>query len=393
MRNRRISVANKKLRHSNSPTSGYVNPSISRGSTYLYPTLEEYLGAKNDRMQPDKVAYGRYGTENVKNFEISMAQLEGGYAAMCTSSGLSSLTTAISAFLAAGEHILVVDSVFGPTRKYCDYVLSKLDIKVEYYSSSVGQEIEKLVKPNTKVIFLESPGSLTYEVQDIPSIIDVAKKWGITTIMDNTWATPLYFPAISKGVNISIHSATKHIGGHADIVLGVIITDKEHWLTVREHFILTGQSASPDDVWLALRGLRTLPIRLQQQGCNAYKIANWLKVQPQIKTVLHPALQDCPGHKFWERDFNGSTNTFAFEFSFSSSEKETSSFVNALRLFGIGGSWGGFESLLIPVRNDVLRVVDSWSCERGPLFRISVGLEDVDELIADLKNAFQIAFH
>lgn len=260
---------------------------------------------------------------------------------MSVSSGLAAVTTTLSAYLKTGDHLLMVDSVFSPTRRYCENVLKKNGVEVTYYSPLLGKEIVELIKDNTKVIFLESPGSLTFEVQDIPAIVAVAKKNLLITVMDNTWSSPLYFQPLNIGINVSIYAATKHMGGHSDIVLGAIVTDKENWQIVRNHYIDIGQSPPTEEVYFALRGLKTLPLRLDHQGKSALKIALWLKQQKYVVKVLHPALEDCIGHKFWKRDFNGSSNLFAFELDKNINQQNMFAFVNLLHVFSIGASWGG----------------------------------------------------
>lgn len=366
--------------------SGFVNPPVYRGSTFLYSTLAAFNDAKKDRFNPQGVSYGRYGTPTSNALEQAIAKLEGGYGAMTVSSGLAAISTAMMALLSVGDHMLIVDSVFGPTRRFCDHTLTRLGIEVSYYSPSLGAEIELLIKKNTKVIFMESPGSLTFEVQDVPGIVNVAKRHNIVTILDNTWATPLFFKAMDHGVNVAIHAATKHIGGHSDIILGLIVTDKSNWESVRNHYINIGQSPASEEVSLALRGLRTLPMRLQVQGQSALQIAYWLADQPYVKNVLHPALPSCPGHRFWKRDFKGSANVFGIELIYPQT-LNICAFVDGLNLFGIGASWGGYESLILPSEQHTSRSSDNWQ-DRGILLRLSIGLESPEDLIADLKQGF-----
>lgn len=365
---------------------GFVNPPLYRGSTYLYPTLSEYQQAKQDRYHPSTVAYGRYGTQTSNEFEQTIASLEGGYGAMTVSSGLAAISTALSSFLSAGDHLLMVDSVFGPARRFCDNELSRCGIEVSYYSPEMGTDIETLIQANTKVIFMESPGSFTFEVQDIPAIVNVAKQHNIVTILDNTWSTPLLFKAMDHGVNVSLHAATKYISGHSDLVLGVIVTDQAHWLPVRKYYINVGQAPASDEVSLALRGLRTLPLRLKTQGETAYTVAKWLEKHPCVERVLHPALPSCVGHKFWKRDFNGSAGLFAIELVYPR-DVDISVMVDELKLFGIGASWGGLESLILPHDSSTSRTTGNWQ-HRGILLRLSIGLESAEELIIDLHQGF-----
>jgi cystathionine beta-lyase len=281
--------------------------------------------------------------------------------------------------LSAGDELLVTDSVYGPTRKFCDSVLKRLGVSTRYYDPLVGSNIAGMIGNRTRAVLLESPGSQTMEIQDVPAICGVARERGIITLIDNTWATPLFFQAIAAGVDISILAGTKYVGGHADVMVGTATATEEHFERLQRTSWDLGHALSPDDAWLASRGLRTMAVRLRQHEASALKIAQWLKEQPTVGMVLHPALPNCPGHEIWKRDFRGSSGLFAFELS-----GDTAAFVDRLQLFGIGYSWGGYESLALPVRP--FRSVSKPPAES--LVRLHIGLEDPDDLIEDLAQSF-----
>jgi cystathionine beta-lyase len=301
-------------------------------------------------------------------------------------SGLAAISTALLALLNAGDHVLVTDSVYQPTRKFCEGVLKRMGISTTYYDPLVGAEIGALMRPNTRAVFVEAPGSLTFEVQDVPAIAAAAHSKGAAVVMDNTWATPLYFRALEKGVDMSIQAATKYIGGHSDLMLGAVAANAATWERLRETVHLLGLCVGPDDIYLGLRGLRSLGVRLAQHERAALEVARWLKQRPEIARVLHPALEDCPGHSTWQRDFTGASGLFSIVFK-PIDAKAVHAFLNALRLFGIGASWGGFESLAIPFDCSAIRTATRWNPE-GPTVRIHIGLESVDDLIADLERGF-----
>ncbi len=366
--------------------NGLVNPATEHGSTYLYPNLKALEAGGKQSMIAGQLSYARHGTATTRQLELAMVELEGGYAAMTTSSGLNAITTALLALVSQGDHILVVDTVFGPTRRFCNTLLKRLGVKTTYYAPELGADIETLLQENTRLILLESPGSLTLEVQDVPSIIEVATKHHITTLMDNTWATPLGFTAISRGINISIHALTKYVGGHSDIVLGMIVTDEPHWQPVRRCFLEIGQSADSDAASLALRGLRTLPLRLEQHASTSLQLANWLAKQPEVTRVFHPARPDGVGHLFWERDFLVGAGLFSFLLA-PLAKSKLAALVDHLQYFGLGASWGGYESLILPVDPKPFRTAKPW-VEEGQLMRISAGLESASDLLADLQQGF-----
>ncbi len=360
---------------------GIVNPPVYHASTVLYPTLE----AVKTRSQP--VTYGRRGTPTTFALQDAIAELEGGYKSALTSSGLSAVTTALLAFLKAGDHLLMVDSVYQPSRHFCDSVLKRYGIDVEYYDPLIGAGIEKLVRPETKVIFTESPGSVTFEVQDIPAIAEVAHRHGARVLLDNTWASPLYFKPFEHGVDVSIQAVTKYLCGHSDVMMGSITTTEEAWREMLDTHGAIGQCAAPDDVYLVLRGIRTLSTRLERHMKTGIALAEWLGKRPEVTRVLHPALPGCPGHEIWKRDFTGACGLFSIELE-PCQEKALAAFLDGLELFGMGYSWGGFESLVIPQYPKKMRTATEWTAD-GQILRFHAGLEDIDDLIADLETGFE----
>ncbi len=364
---------------------GIVNPAVWRASTILYDDVA-HLRAAEARPDPHELYYGRRGTPTGWSLAEAITQMEREAAGtMLFPSGVAAVVTALLAVLKPGDELLMVDSVYGPTRAFCDGFLRDFGVSTVYYDPLIGADIASLCTGKTRAIFLESPGSLTFEVQDVPAIVEVARARGIVTLIDNTWATPLLLPAMGLGVDISILACTKYIVGHSDVMLGSVSANAAHWPAIRRRTLGLGQMVSPDDAWLAARGLRTLDIRLRRQGESALEIARWLETRPEISRVLHPALPSCPGHAHWARDFAGASGLFAIELA-DTSDRARVAFVDALALFGIGYSWGGYESLALPVDPGRMRTAAPWN-DRGPLVRFSIGLEDAGDLIADLDQA------
>jgi len=365
---------------------GTVNPPLFRASTILFPTVEDFLNRRDNLFSRDKLHYGLTGTPTSFALEDTVSDLEGGYRGVISSSGLSAICIALLANLKSGDHLLMVDTAYDPTQYFCGTLLKNFSVETTYYPPGIGADIEQLIRKNTRVVFLESPGSLTFEVQDIPAICDAVRAKNIVTIIDNTWATPLYLKPFDLGVDISIHAATKYIMGHSDGLLGIATCNESTYERVKKTAISLGQTAGPEDMNLALRGIRTLASRLDQHQQQALEIAEWLKRFKVIKHVLHPALPDCPGHEFWKRDYTGSSGLFAIEFDHNYDKTALAAFVDDMELFGIGASWGGFESLIIPASLENNRVARPW--RGGSVLRLHIGLEDTDDLKKDLQNAF-----
>ncbi|MDY6941859.1 MAG: cystathionine beta-lyase [Pseudomonadota bacterium] len=367
-----------------SAQNGVVNPPVYRASTVLFPTLEALESAS--RHPFDQTYYGRYGTPTTVALEEAVAALEGAHRAVATSSGLAAIAVALLAFVSAGDHILVSDNVYGPTRKFCDSQLKRFGVETTYFDPLIGAGITELMHSNTRLVFLESPGSLTFEVSDVPLLAQAARSRGIRVLMDNTWATPLYFDALEHGVDVSIHAATKYLVGHADAMLGIINTTQETFNAVKRSAVALGNCPGSEECALALRGLRTLSVRLARHQATAWELATWLSLMPQVKRVLHPALPDHPGHEFWKRDFRGASGLFGVVLE-PVSKQALAAMVDGLALFGMGFSWGGYESLILPVEPEKMRSATSWQSD-GVCLRIHAGLEDIDDLKADLAAGF-----
>ena len=371
--------------------TGYaVNPPVVRASTIVFDTFAELRQATLQR--GNRVPfYGRRGTDTHFALQEAICELEGGAGCALYPCGAAAISGALLAFLKSGDHLLMVDSAYEPTRALCDKLLSGLGIETTYYDPQIGAGIASLINANTKVIFLESPGSLTFEMQDIPAITAIARQHNIVTILDNTWASPILCQPFALGVDVSVQSATKYIVGHSDVMLGTASANAQHWPQLREHSYLMGYCASADDAYTALRGLRTLAVRLKQHEQSALQVANWLSQRSEVETVLHPALPCHPGHAIFQRDFSGSNGLFSFVLK-QGSQQQIEAFVEGMAHFKMGFSWGGFESLItatMKVQN--LRSATAWPY-KGPLIRLHIGLEDVDDLMADLTAAF-VRFH
>ncbi|WP_142846898.1 cystathionine beta-lyase [Telmatospirillum sp. J64-1] len=362
---------------------GAVNPPVYRASTITFPSMAAL--EESSKAPFEGVRYGRFGTPTTFAFEEAVAALEGGWRSIATSSGLAAITGALTALLSAGDHLLMVDSVYGPTRKFCDSVLRRFGIETTYYDPLVGAGINSLIRTNTKVVFVESPGSLTFEVQDIPAIVEAAHRHGALVVMDNTWASPLFFQPFAHGVDVSVQAATKYIVGHSDAMLGTITTTEELWLKVKTAVAAFGYAAGSEETYLGLRGLRTLGARLRQHQESGLAVARWLQSRPEVTRILHPALPDDPGHALWERDFSGASGLFGVELK-PVSKTALAALIDGLEHFGLGYSWGGFESLIIPAH--IQRTASNWKAE-GPVIRLHIGLEDPQDLIADLEKGLE----
>lgn len=361
---------------------GFVNPPVVHASTVLFRSAE-IMANRNQRY-----TYGTHGTPTTDALSAAMDDLEGSAGTVIVPSGLAAVVLPLLAFLSAGDHVLLTDSVYAPTRNFTDTMLKRFGVDVEYYDPLVGAGISALMKPNTKVVFTESPGSNTFEIQDIPAIAEAAHAAGAVVLMDNTWATPLYFKALDFGVDVSIHAATKYPAGHSDVLLGTVSANAACWPRLHDTFRAMGCCAAPDDVYQVLRGLRTMGLRLERHQQSALDIARWLEQQPGVARVLHPALESHPGHGLWKRDFSGSSGIFSFVLR-GGGVKQAHAFLDALEIFGLGYSWGGFESLAVPVfLGD--RTIATAPVE-GPVIRLQIGLEDVKDLKVDIARGLAAA--
>ncbi|MBR1121072.1 cystathionine beta-lyase [Bradyrhizobium lablabi] len=361
---------------------GFVNPAVFRGSTVLYPSADDLHAHRAE------YTYGRHGTPTTRALQDVLMKLEGPQCAGVglAPSGLAAISTTLLAVLKAGDHLLVCDNVYRPSRNFCNGLLARYGVETSYYDPQIGAGIEKLFKPNTRAVLVEAPGSQSFEMPDIPAIAAVAHARDALVIDDNTWATPLYHRSLDQGVDISMQAGTKYIGGHSDIMFGTISANAKAWPIISENIRLLGVCAGPDDVYLALRGMRTLSVRLAQHYRSGLEMARWLAARPEVARVLHPALESDPGHAIWKRDFTGASGLFSIVLK-PAPQQAVDAMLDTLTLFGMGYSWGGFESLAIPFDCDGYRTATKWS-PGGPTLRLHIGLENVDDLKADLDRGF-----
>ncbi len=369
------------------PTRGTVNPPVHHVSTILFDTLSELEQSASTNLPIGHTSYGIHGSTIQQALAQAITTLENGHDTIVTASGLMAATLALSAVLKSGDHLLMTDSVYGPTRRFCDHYLKNQNIEVTYYDPRIGEQISTLFLDSTKAIFLESPGSYTFELQDVPAIASVARSAGIITLIDNSWATPLYFRPLDHGIDISIHAATKYLSGHSDVMLGSITANSENYDRIHDHAMVFGNHAAPDDCYLVLRGLRTLPQRLNAHQIAGYKIAHWLDSREEVDFVIHPGRADHPDHALWKRDFSGASSLFGFVLK-PVEKVKLANMLDNMSLFGMGFSWGGYESLLIPGYLSKIRTAKPWQSS-GKIMRIHVGLEHLDDLIADLESGFE----
>jgi cystathionine beta-lyase len=369
-------------------TFDLVNPPLTRGSTVLHDTvadMRERVRRRNAGDDAGPIAYGIYGTPTHQAFYDALTELEGGHRSWAMPSGLTACAMAVLAYVKQGDHVLVPDSVYWPTRRFCRDTLVRYGVTTTFYDPGIGAELERLFMPTTRVLFLESPGSLTFEMQDVPLLAKIARAHDAISVIDNTWATPLYFQPLKAGVDVSVHAATKYIGGHSDLLMGTVTCNERAWPRMRETIHHYGLTTSPDDCYMALRGLRSMSARLAQHRATAECLIAWLKQQPEVERILFPADPDDPGYALWKRDMSGASGLFGVVLKPGPSEAAFHALIDDLQLFGRGYSWGGFESLLIPISPERTAVPLPY---RGHLFRIAAGLEDADDLILDLAAGF-----
>ncbi|MBQ4836819.1 cystathionine beta-lyase [Pseudoalteromonas luteoviolacea] len=368
-------------------TQGTVNPVVQRASTVVFDSVADMHEAIKERGNRT-LFYGRRGTNTHYALQDAITELENGAGCALYPSGAAAISQSLLSFLKSGDHLLMVDTAYEPTRDLCDKILSGLGITTTYYDPMIGAGIKDLIQENTKVLFLESPGSITMEVQDVPALVKEAKAHGLITMLDNTYGNGWHYRPLEHGVDISIQAATKYIVGHSDVMMGVAVANEEYWPVLRENSYLLGQCTSADDAYLALRGLRTMPVRLQQHEKSALAVAKWVEQHPLVDHVRHPALPTNPGHEHFKRDFDGSNGLFSFVMK-TGNQKAINRFLDSLHHFKMGFSWGGFESLVTANRSmAALRTTTGW--EHGPIIRLHIGLEDVEDLIADLEQALAV---
>ncbi len=362
-----------------------INPPIHRASTVLYETYESFL--EPDRVPYHGKLYGTFGSPVQLELEKALAALEGGYACRVCHSGFDAIGVVLMAFTQSGDHILICDNIYGPTRAFCDRVLAKYHVAVDYVPPTIGADIERFIKPNTKLIYLEYPGSNTFEIQDVPGVVEVARRKGIVTVIDNTWATPLFFKPFEHGVDVSIHSGSKYIAGYSDALLGTITTNEAHFATLEDFYESTERFASPESCYSALKGLRTLSVRMTRHEASALEIAKWLEAHAAVETVIYPALETHPEHHLWRRDLTGASGVFGFILKKDPTREELSTFLDPMNIFALGLSWGGFQSL-IKAENVTDRVLP-FRYEERTIIRLSIGLEDVQKMKVDLGEAIE----
>ncbi|MBI2719942.1 MAG: cystathionine beta-lyase [Rhizobiales bacterium] len=358
---------------------GFVNPAVYHASTVLFDTMEELLAYKKP------FVYGRRGTPTSRAVETAVAALEGGFATKVAPSGMAAISTMLFSFLKSGEHLLMTDTVYDPVRNLCDTVLKGLGIETTYYDPLLGGAIATLIRPNTRMVYCESPGSLTMEVQDVPAIAAVAHAHGCLVALDNTWSAGHFFKAFEHGCDISVQAGTKYLGGHSDAMMGTITCSEATWPGFRKAYETLGQFAGPDDMNLMLRGIRTLDVRLERHMKNAVIVADWLRTRPEVDSVLYPALPNSPGHSLWKRDYRGASGLFSVVLR-PASKGAVAAMLDDLALFGMGYSWGGYESLCVPFKAN--RTATRWP-DTGPALRLHIGLENPADLISDLEAGLQ----
>ena len=361
-------------------TGPFVNPPVVHASTVLFPDSDTML------RRGQRYLYGRRGTPTSDATEMAISDLEGAAGTVSCPSGLSAVTTALLSVLSSGDHVLIVDNVYQPVRHFADTVLKRMGVAVTYFDGADAMRLPSLLTDQTRAVYLEAPGSLTFEMQDIPAIVEIARQWRIKVLVDNTWATPLFFKPLATGADLSIQAGTKYVGGHSDVSIGFVAANADTWPDLKETHGTLGLCVGPDDLFLALRGLRTMAVRLEHQQSSALTVAEWLKNRPEVSRVLYPPLPDDPGHALWKRDMTGAAALFSVIFADWSFD-QAKAFADQLNLFGIGASWGGYESLAIVARPERYRTATRWEPE-GPLIRFHIGLEDPADLISDLDAAF-----
>jgi cystathionine beta-lyase len=368
---------------------GFVNPAVHRGSTMLYPNMAERMKGGAERLE-QKPHYGTGGNPTHWALENVIAEIEGGTRCQVVSTGLAAVTVPLLAYVKSGDHVLMPDSVYGPARSFCDSFLSKMGVATSYYDPCIDAAgIEALFRAETTVLYLESPGSHSFEMQDVPALAAVGRRRGATVMLDNTWGIH-HFQPFRHGVHVSIQALTKYVVGHSDVLLGSItVASEADWERVRGTSLVLGQYASPDDCWLALRGVRTMGVRMEHQMRSAIAVADWLRGRPEIREVLYPALPGARGHEIWKRDFTGACSLFGIVFRPDISREQVFAMAEALQLFGKGASWGGYESLALPSTGFLTRTATSGDLG-GQAMRLHVGLEDVEDLKADLAQGLAV---
>lgn len=371
-----------------------VNPPIHQTSTIVFPKLKDLLYAErgysnNDLVEPYELKYGRYGTQTNFALEKAITSIDGGYNSFITSSGAAAINTALVAFLKQGDHMLLVDNTYSPTRSFADKFLKRFGIETTYYDPLIGGDIKKLIQKNTKVIFMETPGSLTFEMQDVAAICKVAKKHNITTIIDNSWASGIYFKPLEHGVDVVVTALTKYINGHSDVMMGAITIQEKHYRVMYEAFRYMAVTAAPFSSYMAQRGLRTAKVRMDHCFKAALELAKWLETRPEVEKIFYPALESDAGHELWKRDFTGAAGLFTMVLDRKYSNESLARMLDNLSYYSMGYSWGGYESLILPIDLSNVRSATKWAYNDRTCLRINVGLEDIADLKEDLEEGFK----
>ncbi|EQM67649.1 cystathionine beta-lyase [Pseudomonas tohonis] len=360
---------------------GFVNAPLYKGSTIIYKTLDD-IEARRSRF-----SYGTAGSPTIAHLEDAWTQLTGAKGTVLSTSGLGAVALALFSTTKAGDHILIPDSVYRPTRNFCNQMLARYGVTTTYYDPMIGADIERLIGPNTTTLFLEAPGSQSFEVQDIPALVEVARRHGVKTILDNTWATPIFFRGHDHGIDLTVEAGTKYLGGHSDILLGLVTANEACWPALRATYDAMSMLPGAEDCVQALRGMRTLFLRLKEAERRGLEMARWLSERPEVSRVLHPAFESCPGHAHWKRDFKGSSGLFSIVLAPGYTRDGLAAMLDNLSIFSMGFSWGGYESLVIPFDCSTYRTATRWEAE-GFALRLQIGLEDMDDLKGDLARGF-----
>jgi cystathionine beta-lyase len=366
---------------------GIINPPVYHASTIAWGSVAEMKRRRDNRWEPGVYTYGRHGTPTHEALEEAYAAISGGYRSVAVSSGLAAINAAMLAYLKQGDHVLMVDCVYGPARNFCDNIIGRFGVTTTYYDPAIGAGIKDLIQDNTKIVYVEAPGSQTFEMQDIDAIAAEAHKRGCVVIMDDTWSAGIFYKPFEHGVDVCAMAATKYIVGHSDVMMGLITTTEEQWPIVRPSASALGCNSGPDDVYLALRGLRTIKVRMERHMATGITLAKWLQKRPEVDRVLHPALPEFPGHELWKRDFTGASGLFSFVLKEGFPEDRIEAMLDGMKLYAMGASWGGFESLIMPANPGSNRTATTWD-DKGQLIRIHAGLEDPEDLIEDLEEGF-----
>lgn len=373
------------------PHHGWVNTPVTRASTYIFESVEQWRDVRSRRNDERLASYGARGTDATFALEDALVELEGGYRAKAFCTGQAAIAVLFMAYLRTGDHVLVSDAVYEPVRRFCSVQLTRLGISFSFFRPD-GSDVAQLIRPETRLIYAESPGSLTYDMLDLPALCALAARHDCLVAVDNTWGSGVLYQPLALGADISVCAATKYLGGHADVMMGTVVTNRRAWQALEDATVDFGQTVGADDAFLVLRGIRSLPLRLEAHGKACLRVAQWLQQRPEVARVYCPALPQDPSHALWQRDCHGQNGLLTVEFRADIAAPAMERLIDSLQLFGLGASWGGYESLVVPVNLQAARSVVACQ-DRGPMMRLHIGLESVDDLIADLARAMDLALH